>query len=1101
MFVNPDPGDVGLWWNSSVFLVPDRLSDVGSWHGHLPFAFWIVEAAAPEVLVELGVHKGDSYFGFCQAVASQGLNAQCFGVDTWRGDEHSGFYGEEVFAEFTAYNERRYGGFSTPVRMLFSEALDSFAEESIDILHIDGYHSYDAVAADFETWLAKMSRRGVVLLHDIAVRDRDFGVWRFWEEVKERFPSFGFSHSSGLGVLGVGSELPEAVARFLDFAKASPASAGQVFEALGARCMLMGEAEARSKELAGLRGSLESASLELAKVRKDLEDGRKEWLDASFSLEKQLASKHELVESLVLELDRLRAALAGAQSDAAGIQGTLDQVVAQRDEIVNSETWRATAPVRKSLLTIRRAVGWRRFFTPCPVSMTPIQGVAMDPVMGGSAIALGGRVRYLFSSPMPMPGWYELKFHVSGGGWPHNSGIRTYIVTETSGGHRYSQQLPGQISRSGEGQVYFHVNEDSARLELLLIGLSGGFELRGLRLRPVFPIRNAVLAKLTGILSESVAFASIPALASNQSLLAGEDDFSRWIEVNERMGEDDRERIRADIASMGRTPLISVLMPVYNTPVHHLITAIESVRAQLYPAWELCLSDDASTDPAIRPLLERYRDADPRIKVAFRDHNGGISENSNTALGLASGEYVAYMDSDDEIAERCLYYYAKELNAYPGAELVFCDEDKISPTGERADPYFKPSFSPELLLGKNCVTHLGVYRTDTVRGLGGMRPEFDGSQDWDLSLRIARLVDGDLNRARRIPRLLYHWRMLPTSTAVASSVKGYAIDAGRRAVEDHLNHLIPGAQVVPVPTAQNLNRIILPVPEPEPLVSILMPTAGGYEVLRTSLESLLEKTEYRNFEILLDNGSEDDRVVSMLRRLEDAGQARVLRYQRPKGESFNFSRLTNTLAAHASGEILVLLNDDVEIIEGRWLSELVATLSLPGVGVAGAHLLYPNGLIQHAGVLMGLGGVAGHAYRGYPDGDHGYRSDLLLLRNVSAVTGACLAIRKSLYEEVGALDEQHLPVAFNDVALCLSVLERGLRVVLNPSVRLIHRESVTRGPDTTPHNRRRLEREAAFLRGWWPDVALEDIYYNPNLSNREYYARAEVARLPQKDTG
>ena len=1032
--------------------------------------------------MELGVHKGDSYFGFCQAVASLGLSTRCFGVDTWKGDEHSGFYGEEVFAEFAAYNGSRYGGFSTPLRMLFSEALDSFAEGSIDILHIDGYHSYDAVAVDFEAWLPKMSRRGVVLLHDIAVRDRDFGVWRFWEEVKGRFPSFGFSHAAGLGVLGVGSELPEAITRFFDFAKASPASTGQVFEALGARCMLLSEVEAHAREIAGLRSSLESESLELAQVRKELEEGRKEWLDASFSLEKQLSAKHELLESLVLELDGIRAALAEAQRNATGIQGTLDQVVAQRDEIVNSETWRATAPVRKFLLSLRRAMGWRRFLTPCPVSITPIQGVATDPVTGGPSIALGGRVRYLFSSPIPMPGWYELSFRFSGRGGLHNSGIRPYIVTETSGGHRYSQQLPGEISRSGEGLVYFHVNENSVRLELLLIGLSGGFELTGLRVRPVFPLGSTMLAKLTGLFSGSVASARVPALVPNQGLLVGEDDFSRWIEVNERMSEDDLERIRGDMARMGRTPLISVLMPVYNTPVHHLITAIESVRAQLYPAWELCLSDDASTDPAIRPLLEAYRDADPRIKVAFREHNGGISENSNTALGLASGEYVAYMDSDDEITERCLYYYAKELNAYPGAELVFCDEDKISPTGDRSDPYFKPSFSPELLLGKNCVTHLGVYRTDTVRGLGGMRPEFDGSQDWDLSLRIARLVEGDLNRARRIPRLLYHWRMLPTSTAVASSVKGYAIEAGRRVVQDHLNHLIPGARVVPVPASPTRNRIILPVPEPEPLVSILMPTAGGYEVLRTSLDSLLEKTEYKNFEIILDNGSQDDRVVSMLRRLENAGRVRVLRYQRPKGEPFNFSRLTNTLAAHASGEILVLLNDDVEIIEGRWLTELVATLSLPGVGVAGAHLLYPNGLIQHAGVLMGLGGIAGHEYLMRADGDHGYFDDLLLLRNVSAVTGACLAIRKSLYYEVGALDEEHLPVAFNDVALCLSVLERGMRVVQNPSVRLIHRESVTRGPDSSLDKRRRFVREVDWMQRRWRHRLLNDPYHNPNLS-------------------
>ena len=356
--------EVSFCWNSNAFLTPERLTDVTPWHGHLPFAFWIVEAAAPDVLVELGVHKGDSYFGFCQAVAAKHLNTRCFGVDTWKGDEHAGLYGEEIFAEFNAYNESRFSGFSVPLRMLFSEALDIFPDGSIDLLHIDGYHSYEAVAMDFESWLPKMSERGVVLLHDIAVRERGFGVWKFWDEAKERFPSFGFSHSYGLGVLGVGSELPAELADFFAYAKLSPGSTGQVFAVLGNRCRLMSEAQARSQEIAELHNLQESTAIELDQARSELdqarselEEKRREWSDTSFRMEQQLSANDELLESLSLELAEVRAELGTTESVAAELEGRFREAAAQRDEILNAQIWRATAPLRWFLTTIKRAVG------------------------------------------------------------------------------------------------------------------------------------------------------------------------------------------------------------------------------------------------------------------------------------------------------------------------------------------------------------------------------------------------------------------------------------------------------------------------------------------------------------------------------------------------------------------------------------------------------------------------------------------------------------------------------------------------------------------------------------------------------------------------
>ncbi|ACU54875.1 glycosyl transferase family 2 [Acidimicrobium ferrooxidans DSM 10331] len=1056
----------------AVFQLPERLTEVNSWHGHIPFAFWIVEALEPSVFVELGVHRGDSYFAFCQAVKSLGLDTRCYGVDTWKGDAHAGFYGEEIYEDFSAYNREHYQDFSKPLRTTFAEAIEQFEDGSIDLLHVDGYHTYEAVRSDFGCWLPKLSERAVVLFHDIAVTDRGFGVWRFWEEIAAQYPSFGFMHSFGLGVLGVGKELPDSLASFFEDAKANPEILHSFYEALGTRCQLFGDLQRARDELANTTAA-PAISEEVATLRQQV-------LDLTYRYERALERKEAEAEQLEAKVVDLEARLGQSSHSAAALAEHLASVTAQRDEILQSETWKLTAPARGFLWWMRRVANWRRFTQTFRVTLQPLQGVGESLFETDSFVALGGRMRFAIEGAPRPPGWYELTCTVTT--TSDLSKMRPYIITETQDHQRYSQQIPGKVDPEGQIRVLFHVNKQAARHELLLVGLNGITSISAPRVKPALHLGEPMARILAAAIVPTIAYADLPPIAAHQELLPQEDEFSRWIERNERINQDDRERVARELATWEHPPLISVLMPVYNTPIRHLVTAIESVRAQWYPHWELCIADDASTDPEIRPILTRYQEADPRIKVAFRDENGGISANSNTALTLANGKFVAYLDADDEISEVALLHYAREIHEYPGVELLFCDEDKITEDGDRSDPYFKPSLSPALLLGKNCVTHLGVYRTDTVRRLGGMRSEFDGSQDWDLALRFLPIVGIDFTRARRIPRLLYHWRRIHGSTATTLRSKSWAVLAGRHAVQDYLDTAVPGAKAEPIPRASNLNRLVLPTPDPAPLVSILLPTAGNYQLLRGCLSSLLERTDYPRFEVLItiDSDNPDADSLAYLDTLEHTGKVRVIRRRRPPGETFNYSRIVNNLARYAAADLLLLLNDDTEVINAGWLTEMVAVLSLPDVGVVGAHLYYADGSIQHAGVMTGHHRAL-HLYSGLPGASWGYYADLLLARNVSAVTGACLLTSRRVWDEVGGLDEQ-LAVSFNDVAYCRAAGALGYQIIVTPHARLKHFESVTRGfDDLTLPRRSRLASEFQRLATLFPDIAAADPFYNPNL--------------------
>jgi GT2 family glycosyltransferase len=562
--------------------------------------------------------------------------------------------------------------------------------------------------------------------------------------------------------------------------------------------------------------------------------------------------------------------------------------------------------------------------------------------------------------------------------------------------------------------------------------------------------------------------------------------YGQWIELVEQRNAPSREEVRSAAAHHRLRPLISIVMPTYNTPEGFLRRAIQSVRTQSYPFWELCVADDASTSPHVRAILAEYSALDERIKVVLRENNGHISRASNSALSVATGEFVALLDHDDELAEYALHYVAEAVNRFPSAQILYSDEDKIDAKGQRFDPYFKPDWNPDLLYSQNYVSHLGVYRRSLVERIGGFREGFEGSQDYDLLLRCALDAGAARDAVVHIPRILYHWRAIAGSTARDGNEKSYAVAAAAKALQLHLDEIADGARVDVI--APGLYRHRWPLPNVLPLVSLIIPTRDGYEVLKTCIESILSKTAYPHFEIVVvENQTTCPSTLAYLERLVVNRHIRIIRYDLP----FNYSAINNAAAKFARGSILGLINNDVEVINADWLSEMVSHAVRSDIGCVGAKLYYPDDTIQHAGVVLGIGGVAGHSHKYFPRGAEGYFGRLRVTHNVSAVTGAALLVRREVFDKVGGLDEIGLKVAFNDVDFCIRVREAGYRNLWTPFAELYHHESKTRGAETTPEKRGRFQRECEVMLGRWGRELQADSCYNPNLTRlREDYSLA-----------
>jgi glycosyltransferase involved in cell wall biosynthesis len=551
-------------------------------------------------------------------------------------------------------------------------------------------------------------------------------------------------------------------------------------------------------------------------------------------------------------------------------------------------------------------------------------------------------------------------------------------------------------------------------------------------------------------------------------------DYARWIRCYDQLQRDDLKRICEQIAKFHYSPLVSVLLPVYNSNLKWLRRAILSVQKQLYPHWELCIVDDASTDRKIWPFLQRCARQDRRIKLMRRTENGHISAASNDALRLTTGDFVALLDHDDELAPTAFYFVALALNKNRDLQLLYSDEDKLEEHNRRSEPYFKSDWNPELFLAQNFVSHLSVYRTDLIHRIGGFRIGFEGSQDYDLALRCIEQIRPE--QIEHMPWVLYHWRAGDQSTASNPTAKPYAQEAARRAVQEHLKRTGVAGTVVPSHDAYLQTKYALP--NERPMVSIIIPTRDQASPLKKCVYSIFEKTDYPAYElIVLDNESQDSEALEFLAGLEKRDDVRVERID----DAFNYSRLNNRGVELSRGSFVALLNNDVEVLHADWLSEMVSRAMQPKVAMVGARLWYPNGTIQHGGVILGAGGIAGHAHIGLRRGEPGYFARAHLAQDISAVTTACALVRREVYLQVGGFDE-NLAVTFNDVDFCLRLREAGYRILWTPYAELIHHESVSRGFDDSAPKQTRFLAEVDYMKSKWGEILQRDPFYNPNLS-------------------
>ncbi len=549
--------------------------------------------------------------------------------------------------------------------------------------------------------------------------------------------------------------------------------------------------------------------------------------------------------------------------------------------------------------------------------------------------------------------------------------------------------------------------------------------------------------------------------------------YKLWISQNDP-GKDQLKKMKNESFSWLYRPKISIITPVYNPSKYALTQCIKSVLNQTYDRWELCLVNGGSDKAHVKKIIETFLNKDQRIKCITLPNNQGIAANSNEALKLATGEYVGFLDHDDMLAPFALYEAVKLLNQDPAVDFIYSDEDKITARGnKRYYPFFKPTWSPDTLLSVNYMSHFAVIRRAIVEQTGGFREGYDGAQDYDLILRIMQKT----TKIKRIPKILYHWRASQKSVASNADAKPQAYPAAKKAIMEYLTNRCLEAEILDgiVPATHRVKYYV----RPSQKVSIIIPTKDKAHLLERCVTSILLKTDYKNYEIfIVDNQSTELKTQNFLTTLRNDGKIKILRYDKP----FNFSAINNFAVRFSNSDHLLFLNNDTEVISSEWLSVMLEFSQRKDIGAVGAKLYYPDDTIQHAGVIIGLGGLANHSHRHYLRSDHGYMGRINIVQNLSAVTAGCMMIRKEVFDKVGGFDER-LTHNFNDVDLCLKIREKGYLIIYTPYAELYHHESVSRGKDDTAVQRGRTAKEIEFMQTKWKHVLeLGDPYYNPNLT-------------------
>ena len=953
---------------------PARLPDDRStpnWAEHIPFAMFLIASARPRLLVELGTQAGISYCAFCQAVQELGTATRCYAIDTWQGDPQAGLYGPEVLVDLRRHHDARYGAFSQLVQSTFDAAVERFEDGSIDLLHIDGYHTYDAVRHDFETWRPKLSDTAIVLFHDTARREHQYGVWRLWQELSAEYPHFDFTHGNGLGVLSIAT-FPSATVQQL--------------------------IEAPPDEVPIIRAFFQQ-------------------------LGQRLTTQYQR-DRLALEIDAQERQIQRLARGAAE-QEERERARQREDEAVSQQLARYAADVARLEAQLARRVR------------------AIDAL----AVQVRDKDRHI----------YNLGAIIA----DHEQRARQ-LDTLTGERQRLTQRLQ-QIESRASWQILNRLWRLQMRLAAPATPQGRAWLALTRGAKYLIPRRLIDGARANGVPEISPAISPFPVPAPT---VPGErdEDYGAWLARNEP-SEAMLQSQRAEANELAYQPLLSIITPVYDPPADILEEAIASVRAQTYTNWEFCLVDGGSGDPAIRRLLERVAAEEPRVRVSFLAENRGIAGNSNAAAALATGEFLVLLDHDDTLAPNLLFEVASALNARPEADLLYFDEDKLSEFGQqRSEPFFKPDWSPELLLSANYLMH-SVVRRELFTAVGGFASDADGAQDWDLVLRCTERSAAIVH----IPKILYHWRQMAGSTAATYEAKPYVFDNQLRIVAEHLRR-----QGIDEAEAHFASPGIVHAvwPTRHSTVSIIIPTKDKAELLRPCLDSLLQLTAYAHYEVILvDNGSQQAETLAYYDALRADPRVRIVPYAQP----FNYSAANNVGAAQATGDLLLFLNNDIEILDPEWLEELVRWAERPEIGVVGTKLLYPDGRIQHAGVIVGMEGHASHIFWGVHERSGGPFGSSEWYRDYMAVTGACMMMRRALFEEVGRFDEEY-ELAFSDIELCLRAIEAGYRNVYTPFAPLRHHEGGSRGQYIPVDDLLRAYNHMHTL------VARGDPFFNQNLS-------------------
>ena len=589
--------------------------------------------------------------------------------------------------------------------------------------------------------------------------------------------------------------------------------------------------------------------------------------------------------------------------------------------------------------------------------------------------------------------------------------------------------------------------------------------------RPIgITARDHINKILNGFESWKVNYFQSRRQAGLQSYMPWHDtrEYTLWIKQYDILSQIEIAQMLEHQKQWQYRPVISIIIVCQEN-----LSFIESVRRQIYPDWELCIAYQGAKPDA----LLQYADLDNRIKLVNVSENHVSKNNSlasalNSALAIAGGNFIALMGVDDQLPAQALYKIVEMLNKHSDTDFIYTDHDKLDVEGRRYDPYFKSDWNPDLFYSQNFIRHLAVYRRTIIDDIGGFRADYPGHEDYDLVLRLIERIQAE--RIRHIPHILYHEKIFPNRCPWKKGETNIACQA----LQAHFQRLNQPAVKV-VEAVGGHTRVIYPLPVEPPLVSLIIPTRDKLKLLRGTVEGVLHQTDYKNIEIIImDNGSENADTLDYFQQIQEDKRVSVIPHTAP----FNYSQLNNIGVSHAQGKIIGLINNDLEMISSKWLTEMVSHALRPEIGAVGAKLYYANDTIQHAGVIIGLGGMAGHGFKFLARETPGYYWKPFLIQNYSAVTAACLIMRRQIFEEVGGLNEKHLKVAFNDVDLCLRLRERGYRIVWTPYAELYHLESASRGVDNTLKKYLRLRHELNYMKSRWGETLLNDPYYNSNLT-------------------